>query len=300
MRTASVYYLLAISLALLGCSGGGGDGGTGPGPEPPTIVSGPSASGITARSVTVIWATDKDSDSKVRYGRTASYTDSVVAGQLVSNHSMGLSDLDPLTSYHYQVVSEDAQGLGVSSGDRTFVTLSPVQELVDAGWGFFENSDFDSALTRFVSAHSYEPGNVGVLEGLGWTYLRLYEFDQSRSSLEDALARDLDRVDCLAAVAFVYLALEEYEGAIEAAGDALAIGGGTYVFDHAPEITASDLRYCTVLSLVATGDLSGALAEAKLIDPGIELDPDDRETWGGHSSFEEALLVLTEDLKAQV
>jgi hypothetical protein len=300
MRTVSVYYLLAVSLALLGCSGGGGDGGTGPTPEPPTIVSGPSASGITARSVSVVWATDKDADSKVRYGTTASYTDSVVAGQLVSNHSVTLSDLNPLTRYHYQVVSEDAQGLGVSSGDRTFVTLSPVQELVEAGWGFFESSDFDSALARFVSARGYEPGNVDMLEGLGWTYLRLYEFDQSRLSLEDALARDSDRVDCLAAVAFVYLALEEYEGAIEAAGDALAIGGETYVFDHAPEITTSDLRYCMVLALAARGDLTGALAQAKLIDPGISLDPDDRETWGGCSSFEEALLVLIEDLRDDV
>lgn len=298
MKRASVYCLLAISLIFVGCSGGGG--GTQPDPEPPVIVSGPSVSGITTSSVTVVWNTDKASDSKVRYGTTASYGDSAGSTQLVSSHSLTLSPLDHSTPYHYQVVSKDADQLSVTSGDRTFVTLSPVPGLVEAGWGFFEVSQFDTALARFVSAYAWEPDNMDVLEGMGWTYLRLYALDESRASLEEALALDPDRVDCLAGAAFVYQALELYVDAIEAADGALETGGETYVFAHASEISTSDIRYCRVVSLVATGDLTGALAEVKLLDPAVTLDPEDPQTWDGHSSFEEALLLLIEDLGDEV
>ena len=198
------------------------------------------------------------------------------------------------------MISKDADQLSVSSGDRTFVTLSPVPGLVAAGWGFFEVSQFDTALARFSAAYAYEPDNVDVLEGMGWTYLRLYGLDESRAWFEDALALEPDRVDCLAGAAFVYQALELYEDAIEAADDALDLGGETYVFAHASEISSSDIRYCLAVSFVATGDLIGALAEVKLLDPAVTLDPDDPQTWGGQASFEEALLLVIEDLGDEV
>jgi tetratricopeptide (TPR) repeat protein len=225
---------------------------------------------------------------------------------LVVNHALLLSDLTPATIYHYKVASDDADGRRVSSGDAVFTTLTPVSELLDAGWGFFESAELDSALSRFEDAYSYEPGNADVLEALGWVLLRLYRFEQgggalsARSVLENALAVQPERLDCLVALAFVYQAIEEFQDALETAEDALALAGESYVFEHDTAISSSDIRYCLALSLVATGDFAGALAEAQIIDPTIDIDPSDAATWNGYSSFEEAVIVAIEGLRGMV
>jgi hypothetical protein len=45
--------------------------------------------------------------------------------QLVTHHSINLSDLDPDTTYHYYVASRDASGNEATSEDDTFTTLPP-------------------------------------------------------------------------------------------------------------------------------------------------------------------------------
>jgi tetratricopeptide (TPR) repeat protein len=238
----------------------------------------------------------------VFYGRSSSYTDSSKTATLVLSHSVPVGGLQPATPYHYMVASDDADGRRVSSGDRTFTTLRPTAELLDAGWDFFEQAEFDSALARFTDAYSYEPRNVDVLEALGWAMLRLYRFEgpagelSSRSVLEDALGLQPGRLDCLVALVFVYQAIEMYDDAIRTAGQALAMAGASYVFEHDPSVTEFDVRYCLILALVATGDFLGGLDQAKLIDPTIDIDPQDASTWGGHSSFEEAVVAMVEAL----
>jgi hypothetical protein len=296
---------LIVFSVFAGCSGGGG-GGPGPDTDPPKIESGPSVSGLDVREARIQWTTDKDATSIVFYGTTSSYTDSVKTGALVSSHSVRLTGLDPLTLYHYKVASDDAGGRRVSSGDRTFTTLAPTAELLDEGWDFFEEDELDSALARFEAAYSYEPDDIDVLEALGWVLLRLYRFEagggelSARSVLEEALDIDSDRVNCLVAVAFVYHALELHQDAIAAAEEALSVGGSGYIFNHDTDIGASDVRYCLMLSLVATGDFTGALDHAKIIDPTIDIDSGDASTWDGHSSFEEAVVVMVESLRDSV
>jgi tetratricopeptide (TPR) repeat protein len=291
--------VLCAFAVMVGCSGGGGGG---PDPQPPEIVSGPVVSDMGVRGATVEWTTDKDATSAVLYGETSSYTDSSKSSVLAMNHSIVLANLEPATSYHYMVASEDADGRRVESSDRIFSTLPPTAELVDQGWDFFEQGELDSALARFIDAYTYEPQDVDVLEGLGWVLLRLYRFDGdnggpwARAILEDALSREPGRLDCLVAAAFVYYAIEMYDDAIEAAEQALSLSGGGYVFEHDGDIGDSDVRYCLILCLVATGDFQGALDHAKLIDPTVDLDPDDASTWNGHSSFEEAVVVMVEGL----
>jgi tetratricopeptide (TPR) repeat protein len=294
--------VLAVIL-VFGCSGGG-DGGGGPEPSPPRITSGPSATGIGVREATVQWTTDKSATSVVFFGRTTSYTDSVKATAMVVNHVVTLSDLEAYKEYNYTVASDDADGRRVTSGNKVFTTLSPASELLDAGWDFFESDEFDSALARFDEAYSYEPANPAVLGALGWTLLRLYRFDGDPLSalpvLLSAVAEDSDCLDCLVALAFVYQAIEADEEAVQIAGQALALAGPGYIFAHDPDISTSDVRYCLILSLVATGDFAGALEEAKIIDPTIDIDPEDAATWGGHLSFEEAVIAVVEGLRTSV
>jgi tetratricopeptide (TPR) repeat protein len=306
MRRLGLLFVMIPLCAWMAC-GGGGDGGSGPDPQPPKITGGPAASGITSGGATIEWTTDKDSNSIVRYGKTSAYTDSVRTETLVRNHSVGISDLDPLQGYHYSVASEDADGRRVESGNKTFQTLSPAPELVEEGWDFFEQGDLSSSLERMKDAYSYETDNVEVLEGLGWTLLKLYELESShpeslsaRSTFESALQISPNRVDCLVGIAFLYQSIDMCSEAITAASAALSKGGEGYEFAHDSDITASDVRYCLLLCLAATGDFTEALSQVKILDPSVDLDPDNAATWDGHLSFEEALIVVIESLRDQV
>ena len=302
MKTAYIYASVITLLLVMGC-GGGGDGGGGPDPSAPRITSGPSVTGIDTQEATVLWTTDKDATSVVFFGTSTSYSDSVKTSALVVSHSVDLSGLTPATLYHYKVASDDADGRRVYSTDRTFTTLSPVSDLLGAGWDFFESAEFDSAFARFEEAYAHEPDDIGVLEGLGWTLLRLYQLESeggtpsARSVLEEAVAAEPNRLDCLVALAFVYQAVEAYEDAIDTSEAALALAGTGYVFTHDADISTSDIRYCLVLSLVATGDFTGALEEAQVIDPTIDIDPLDAATWNGYGTFEEAVIGAVEGLR---
>lgn len=285
--------LTGLIAAVIGCGGGGG--GTEPSPEPPVIVNGPVVEDITTTSAVVQWTTDRPCDSKVRFGRSG-YEDSVFVGELVENHQVVLADLEPLTLYHYNVSSADADGLTVTSDDRSFTTLSPVGDLVELGWDHFEQGDFDSALATFEMALGYDSHSVDALEGCGWSKLRLYDFTGSRSSFEEALNLDDTRVDCLVGLSFTALALESYQEALDLALTALNLGGENYIFSHDASITGFDLRYCRILAFVGLGDFESALEEVRIVEPSTDLDPQDPSTWNGYDTFEEALLALIEDL----
>ncbi|HIE31610.1 MAG TPA: hypothetical protein EYP67_04405, partial [Methanosarcinales archaeon] len=91
---------------------------------PPKIISGPAVSGITQSSVTIAWTTNEDSDSLVRFGRTAGkYEDQKSGLKLTQEHTIILIDLLPSTTYHYFVQSTDASENTVVSKDGFFETL---------------------------------------------------------------------------------------------------------------------------------------------------------------------------------
>jgi len=90
-------------------------------------VTDPSISSISARTpdsteVTIRWTTDESSDSAVAYGTTASYGATTTSSSLVTSHSVDLSNLLPLTTYHYRVRSADGSGNASFSSDQTFTT----------------------------------------------------------------------------------------------------------------------------------------------------------------------------------
>jgi hypothetical protein len=302
MRSISAVVVVMMSCLLPACGGGGG--GSDPDPEPPRITSGPAATGITTEGATITWTTDKSSNSIVRYGESSTYTDSVTSAVLVVSHSVPITGLDPLETYNFSVASEDADGRRVTSGNRTFQTLSPAPELVEEGWAFFVQDSLEEALEKFREAYAFEPENVDVLEGIGWSMLRLYRFESSHpeslsssKAFGDALHIEPQRLDCLAGEAFLYQAVGIHMVAANRAQDALTQSGNDYEFEHDPEITTSDLRYCYAVSEVALGNFEEALAMARVLDPSIDLDPDDASTWDGHLSFEEALVVAIEGLR---
>jgi hypothetical protein len=103
------------------------------------IISGVTAQNITATGVTIRWSTDQASSSQVEYGTTSAYSaTTIINTALVTSHSVTLTNLTASTTYHFQVVSVDADNHVATSGDSSFTTLAasdspPVISGVTAG-----------------------------------------------------------------------------------------------------------------------------------------------------------------------
>jgi uncharacterized protein (TIGR03790 family) len=89
------------------------------------VISGVTATAITSSGATINWTTNLASTSQVAYGLTnGGYTSmSALGTALVTTHSVNLSGLAASTTYHYQVLSGDSQGVA-SSADFMFTTAA--------------------------------------------------------------------------------------------------------------------------------------------------------------------------------
>jgi hypothetical protein len=97
-------------------SGGTGDG------IPPAVFN-VNAVNITMTGATITWDTDEPATSRVQYGATASYGNSTLEdGNLVTGHSVNITDLIPGIEYHYRVISKDSSGNEKISIDYAFKT----------------------------------------------------------------------------------------------------------------------------------------------------------------------------------
>ncbi len=95
-------------------------------PATAPVISAVAAGAITSTGATITWTTDQAADSQVAYGTTSAYgANSALNGALTTSHSVTLSGLTASTTYHYQVLSRNAQGILASSGDFTFTTAAP-------------------------------------------------------------------------------------------------------------------------------------------------------------------------------
>jgi hypothetical protein len=101
------------------CVLGGGPGGD----ETPPVVSDISAVDITNTGATITWNTNEPATSRVQYGATAIYGNSTLEdSNLVTGHSVNITDLIPGIEYHYRVISKDSSSNEKISIDYTFKT----------------------------------------------------------------------------------------------------------------------------------------------------------------------------------
>lgn len=94
--------------------------GSNPDTTPPVLSA--IAASPAASSATVTWTTDEPADSKVEFGTTTAYGQTVTDTFLRTSHSLNLTGLAPKTLYHYRVVSKDDKANEATSTDRTFTT----------------------------------------------------------------------------------------------------------------------------------------------------------------------------------
>ncbi|MFH1598187.1 MAG: fibronectin type III domain-containing protein [Patescibacteria group bacterium] len=76
----------------------------------------------TDTTVVVTWTTDRAAASKVRYGTTTDFGETVQDTEYVTDHSISLTDLEPNTQYYYEVISWDADGIYAYDSYATFST----------------------------------------------------------------------------------------------------------------------------------------------------------------------------------
>ncbi len=76
----------------------------------------------TSESATFRWTTPLSATSRVDYGTTAAYGNSLVDTTRVKSHFLNITGLAPLTSYHFKLTSVDSASNSVSSTDTTFTT----------------------------------------------------------------------------------------------------------------------------------------------------------------------------------
>lgn len=78
----------------------------------PVIEGGPWIRNRTDRSATVVWRTDEASDSFVDFGTDATYGATAGSPDLVEEHVVTVTNLQPSTTYHLRAYSNDPDGNG--------------------------------------------------------------------------------------------------------------------------------------------------------------------------------------------
>jgi PKD repeat protein/fibronectin type 3 domain-containing protein len=94
----------------------------GPDTEAPVILLGPVAIGRTHQSATIKWVANEPVSAVVNYGTGTDYGLSESRDARRRENLIRLTNLEPSTNYHYQVVSTDAAGNVHTSADFEFIT----------------------------------------------------------------------------------------------------------------------------------------------------------------------------------
>ena len=98
-------------------------------------------------SALITWTTNKPATSSVAYGTTDAYDlGSVSHPEYVTSHAIQLTNLTPLTEYHFQITSIDGLGNELNTDDSTFTTPVPGSFLSDD----FNACAIDSGLWNII------------------------------------------------------------------------------------------------------------------------------------------------------
>lgn len=103
------------------------------------VISGVSVENLGSTSAIMHWTTDEASDSKVEYGTSTSYGQSVSDSADVTDHQLTITGLTSGTTYYFRVVSQDASGNTTTSSGSSFTTYS--SDTVTEVWGDVSGSD---------------------------------------------------------------------------------------------------------------------------------------------------------------
>jgi hypothetical protein len=117
-----------VALLVGGCGISGGGGGTSPGvPAKGELdIQNVSVEELTDSSAVITWRTTKEAVGVVRYAASASLTNTESrATPLGTRHEAYLTDLNPETTYYYEILATTPLGQQIKKGGYSFTTPPP-------------------------------------------------------------------------------------------------------------------------------------------------------------------------------
>jgi hypothetical protein len=197
-------------------------------------VTGPSittvaASGITDSGATITWTTGDAADSQVEYGLSTAYgSRTTLDTARVTSHSVGLTGLAGGTTYHYRVLSRDADGNRTISADHTFSTSADVTDPAVATVATDASTASGTAAT--VTWTTDEASDSQVAYGLTTAYGTTTTLDTSMVT-----AHSVDITGLAANTLYHYQVTST-----DAAGNATTSADGTFTTSTTPAVAADD------------------------------------------------------------
>ncbi len=120
----------------------------------------------TRTSVTIVWDTNENANSVLKYGTTSgSYTYTVSDSTMELNHEIALTGLTQYTMYYYVVESTDATNNTTTSSEYTFVTVNPSDIKVVFSEIFYDTPGSDP-VEEWIELYNNSPVAVDIS---GWT-----------------------------------------------------------------------------------------------------------------------------------
>ncbi len=236
------------------------------GPEisPPSLIAGPYLQTLTATGVTICWATDALSDSRVSYGFEAgSLSLSMEKNKATTNHFIALTNLRPNTRYYYSVGTLSSNMAG--GEDFCFITApadtQPIRiwAIGDSGTGTADAQAVAAAYAEFAAgAHTdvwLMLGDNAYFSGTYSEYLtRMFQFypELLRKTALWPTIGNHEIYSANAAGHFAYLDIF----ALPAGGEAGGVASGTeryYSFDY------GNVHFVCLDSETSSFDTNGAM-----------------------------------------
>lgn len=160
--------------------------------------------------------------------------------------------------------------LMVSCGadDETGVTY---EELIDQGWSFFENAEYDSALFRFTGARDLDPVSAEAYTGRGWCFMKQDQLPGAASEFSTGNESQDPKVELYAGWAFTLNALKNYSQSNTQASRVLLMEPD-WIFSHGLNLNADHLHLLKAENYFALGDYVNCLTEVKVLNISFNAD----------------------------
>lgn len=143
-------------------------------------------------------------------------------------------------------------------GDETADTT--YQDLMTQGWVFFDNAQYDSALSRFTSARDYNIEPSDAYTARGWCFMKLDNLSSAASEFTIASNALDPAAELYAGWAFTLNAQKNYVSSNTQASQAL-LAAPNWIFPHALNLNADHLHLLKAENYFALGDYTNSLLE---------------------------------------
>ncbi|MBL7994656.1 hypothetical protein JNM05_04720 [bacterium] len=138
------------------------------------------------------------------------------------------------------------------------------QDLIDQGWLFFDNAQYDSALSRFTSARDYNIEPSDAYTARGWCFMKLDNLSSAASEFTIASSALDPAAELYAGWAFTLNAQKNYASSNTQASEAL-LAAPNWIFPHALNLNADHLHLLKAENYFALGDYANSLLEVNTL-----------------------------------